>query len=298
MTDFKLNCNLHIHGPRRPEGGFTILELLVAMSLLAIILAIVYETFSTVIQSTEDTRLASFEIRTRQFLNQSFKNNLAQATEGWSPGAAYRLSTATEGDGSSAAIIEGGVMRYRFEGTGDSLSFVSSAPLAGNSGLPGMVKFVVYEVTAGSTDENLAVEFGVEPAMTLQVTESPLAVASTGFGGGLDFRDLTRDRITQATEASGMDSAGWDIPIDSISFQYFDGDIWQETWDSQNMGRLPWAVDVRINFPASPDAPADFDRDPFEAPDLRLVLIVPVGAGIRDEPPDYVRPEESNREQT
>ena len=293
-----MNSNLHIHGPRRSEGGFTVLELLVAMTMLAIILAIVYETFTIVIQSTEDARLASFEIRTRQFLSQSFKNNLAQATEGWSPGAAYRVSSMTEGEGSGQVVVERGVMRYLFEGTEDSLTFVSSAPLAGNSGLPGLVKLVVYEVTDAPTDEDLMVEFGVEPAMTLQVTESPLAVAITGFGGGLNFNALTRDRITQAAETSGMDSTGWDIPIDSISFQYFDGNDWQDTWDSQDMGRLPWAVDVRINFPASPDAPVDFDRDPLEAPDLRLVLIVPIGAGIRDEPPDYVRPEESNREQT
>ena len=71
-----------------------------------------------------------------------------------------------------------------------------------------------------------------------------------------------------------------------------------ESWDSLEYGRLPWAVDVRINFPGPPEE-GDFttELDPDEDPDFRLVFTVPAGAGIRDEPPDYVRSEDSRRDE-
>lgn len=293
-----MNSNAFIQNRRPRQGGFTVLELVVSIAILAIILLIVYQSFSAVVNSTEDTRLASFEIRTRQFLHESFETNLAQTTEGWSPGSAYRLSTMTEGQETDEIAVDGSVMRYRFSGEAESMSFVSSAPLAADSGLPGQMKLVIYEAVDGSTEENFAHDFGVEAAMTLQVTESPLGMTETGLGGGLDFGDLGRDSITQAAEESGMDSAGWDIPIESISFQYFDGDDWLERWDSTEVGRLPWAVDIRINFPTDDEAPEELDRDRDEEPDLRLVITVPIGAGIRDTAPEYVRPGESSRETT
>ncbi len=296
MTDFKLIWNKHIS--RR--AGFTILELLVAMALLAIVVSIVYMTFSTVIQSTEDARAASFEIRTRQFLARSFTANLTQATEGWLPGAAYRGAELAAPEGSEdVPAIGSGKTRYWLDGTSDSLTFVSTAPLAGATGLPGYTKLVTYEVIYEGTEEeghDLLTDFGLEPEASLEVRETPLALSGSGLGVNLGLGDFTREDVTESAEMIGMESVGWDIPIESLEFQYFDGENWLDSWDSSESGRLPWAVDIRINFPVSPEEEFATGFESEKEPDVHFVFTIPAGAGIRDEPPDYVRPTESRRD--
>lgn len=298
MTGCKLNCNKCIS----ERAGFTILELLVALTLLVVILSIIYVTFSTVIQSTEDTRAASFEMRTRQFLTRSFMSNLAQASEGWSPGAAFRAAgLSTEAGAEGDPVIGRGKMRYWLDGTSTSLTFVSTAPLAGSTGLPGFAKLVTYELGSEQSEgeaQDLLTDFGREPQATLEVTETPLALSGSAFGASLGAADFTREEVAETAESIGMKSSGWNIPVESILFQYFDGENWVDTWDSLEYGRLPWAVDVRINFP-DPLEEEGFatELDPDEEADFRLVFTVPVGVGVRDEPPDYIRPEHSRRDE-
>ena len=272
-----------------------------ATVLLAIVVSIVYATFATVIQSIEDTRAASFEMRTRQFLARSFGGNLTQATEGWLPGAAYRTGDVAVQEGSeNVPAIARGKMRYWLDGESDSLTFVSTAPLSGTTGLPGYVKLVTYEVVYGGTEEegqNLLTDFGQEPQAALEVSETPLALSGSGLRANFGFADFTREEVIQSAELLGMKSVGWDLPIESIAFQYFDGENWLDTWNSLDYGRLPWAVDIRINFPVSQEEEIADGFDPEREPDVHLVFVVPAGAGIRDEPPDYVRSANSRRDE-
>ena len=274
-----------------------------ATVLLAIVVSIVYATFATVIQSIEDTRAASFELRSRQFLARSFSGNLTQATEGWLTGAAYRGVDSAIQEGSDGDPAVGrGKMRYWLDGTTDSLTFVSTAPLAGTAGLPGYVKLVTYEVVHEETEEegqDLLTDFGLEPPATLKVSETPLALSGSFSGCDTNFgrADFTRAEVPQTAEFIGMKSAGWDIPVDSVAFQYFDGENWVDTWNSLDYGRLPWAVDIRINFPVSPEEESATESDLEEEPDVHFVFTIPAGAGIRDEPPDYVRPKNSRRDE-
>ena len=298
MTDYKLNWNKYISG----RAGFTILEILVAITLLAVIVSMVYVTFSTVIQSTEDTRAASFELRTRQYLTRSFMINLTQASEGWSPGAAFRAAgLSAEAGAEGEPGIGRGNMRYWMDGTSTSLTFVSKAPISGSTGLPGFAKLVTYELGSEQGEEeakDILTDFGEEPQATLEVTETPLALSGSTFGSPLGMLDFTREEVAETAELIGMKSSGWSIPVESILFQYFDGENWVDSWDSLAYGRLPWAVDVRINFPGPPEEGAfTTELDPDEDPDFRLVFTVPAGAGIRDEPPDYVRSEDSRRDE-
>ncbi len=298
MTGCKLSWNRHIS----ERAGFTILEILVAVTLLVIIMSIVYVTFSTVVQSTEDTRAASYEMRMRQFLTRSFMGNLAQASEGWSPGAAFRAAgVSPEAGGEGGPVVGRGKMRYWLDGTSTSLTFVSTAPISGSTGLPGSAKLVTYELGSEASEEeagDILTNFGEEPQATLEVTETPLALSGSAFGAPLGGADFTREEVAETAKQIGMKSSGWDIPVESILFQYFDGKEWVETWDSFEYGRLPWAVDVRINFPGPPEEESfGSELDPDEEPDFRFVFTVPVGAGVHDEPPDYVRPEDSRREE-
>jgi hypothetical protein len=78
---------------------------------------------------------------------------------------------------------------------------------------------------------------------------------------------------------------------------YYDGKEWRPTWDGQQVGRLPWAVRVRIKVRSAPGDPFanSLELDPENDPDVvELMFTVPVGTGVLDSPPDYARP--SDRE--
>ena len=80
-----------------------------------------------------------------------------------------------------------------------------------------------------------------------------------------------------------------------MNIQYFDGEEWVDDWDSITQGRLPWAVDIRINFARTAD---ELEAERIQHYDLekdaefQLVVPIPAGVGVTDMPPDYVRPSE------
>jgi prepilin-type N-terminal cleavage/methylation domain-containing protein len=56
--------------------GFTLLEVLVAMSILIIIVAVVYASFASVTDTISVARVRTEEMRLRQFLERSIRTNL------------------------------------------------------------------------------------------------------------------------------------------------------------------------------------------------------------------------------
>jgi type II secretion system protein J len=66
-------------------------------------------------------------------------------------------------------------------------------------------------------------------------------------------RDLVRAVSRNLKPASGTSSAGSDMDrqfmlegVENVFFQYYDGAVWQETWDSTTSSNLPFAVRVQI----------------------------------------------------
>lgn len=244
------------------------------------------------------------ELQLRQFLTRSLTTNLTQAYADWLPGAAYREAT-PDAPPDDLPPEERALIRYVFEGEdiagpngpSDSLSFTTVAPIVGNVGLPGMLKQVTYEILAGESDYDLASGEGTDgPATyTLEVTETPIM----GTGDGADSESIGGDEpptaqgLSENAEDAGRDSPGWSVPIRTMNIQYFDGEQWVDDWNSITKGRLPWAVDIRINFAR---AAAELEAERIEQYDLhkdadfRLVIPLPAGSGITDMPPDYVRP--------
>ncbi len=282
---------------RDRRGGFTLIELMVSLTILAIILGIVYGAYSSVVNSIETARLASERLVARQFIDRSLSQNLSQASEGWSPGAAYRTAGVVTGDAAGAGR---GVMRYPFlgsrettgNGPADQLSFVSSAPMIGGAALPGAVKLCTYEITEREDDDRGGT---LQRATQLTITESPWIEPGLGeeqtFTGAKQAADLVR----RAGEDLGVKPVSVSLPIYAWELAYFDGNEWLDQWDAQQLGRLPWSVRVRVKI-ASPEDDAfakSFKLDPESDPDVfELLFPVPAGMGVLDSPPDYVRPSE------
>lgn len=295
---------------RKVSGGFTLIEVMVAITILSIILAMIYASFSSVVLSVEDAREESEKLRTKQFLARSLTENLAQALEGWSPGAAYRTFDPNTAGGAQGGQIDRGVMRYQFIGSNesgpngpqDTMSFASSAPMAGAEALPGQIKLVSLQLQEDTEAEDARWEDRDAPqSMALTVSETPLVTTGTGLGQG--FTNASQQSQLMQDAAGDMEAASvsWSMPVYALDLAYYDGQQWRETWDSQQIGRLPWMVRARVKLtsPEDDEFASRMELDPEEDPNvIELLFTVPAGVGVYDEPPDYARPAQRGRERS
>ncbi len=247
--------------------GFTLLELLVSIVVLVVLTAIVYVSFRSVADTTAMAREGADELRFRQFLWRNIHTNL---------NSVYIDPACVSPEYHFLGTNEQGAF-----GPADTLRFCTALPMDGPDSLPGVMKVITYqvvdqyeategEVDVGSVDDGSAEGEGNE--MLLEVLEEPLVLETEDFASdsldGLDELQFKRH-----------------IPIATFDVQYYDGmtDEWLEEWDSALEQRLPWAVQVKINFARSEDEwSADMSAgiDPDETPDLDLTAALPVGAGV------------------
>ncbi len=282
---------LHIMAKRRSgsgAAGFTLLELLVAISILAVIAGIVYGSFAGVTDATAMARASAEKLRLHRFLRRTL-------TELFS--SVYTDVTCARED-------------YYFVGTNDTgpdgpmdlVELCSSAPMMGGMSLPGALKRVTIEVTdedlSDQTLDNLDIpiqgaDTSDQPWPVLRVTETPLVVTS-GLDLGADSVAAFAAAAAMVSEAvaaeagveTEFDTPSWTVPVRSMDITYFDGEEWMEEWDSLAIGRMPWCVRVRINFAPTPEEleeEEDEGLDVVENPDLDLLVPIPLGVGTLSE---------------
>ncbi len=248
--------------------GFTLLEVLVATSILAVIAAIVYATLSTVIGSIETTRVQSEELRLRQFLVRSMSANFAT------------IYIDADRQDETFALI--GTDENGSEGPADSIRFCSTAALQGGAAMPGDLKEVIYEVAESSKSDDV-IDTRMEeteerflderPSRMLRSIETPLL--------GANVQEIDSSKGTFVPD-SAYESPSWTVPIRSMNIRYFDGEEWVDDWDSVAIGRLPWCVEIRLNFARSKaqlELEAEEDFSLTEDPDMILVMPIPMGLG-------------------
>jgi len=293
------------HPPRRVSAGFTLLEVLVAISVLAVITAIVYASLSSVVTATEIARVSADEMRMRQFLTRSFQTNFPTAyTDALCEDERYVLIGISE-DGPRGAM--------------DTIEFASSAPVIGGSSPPGAVKRVFYGAVPNEPgadgnlfDEEEAPQIGsmrlessemamIEPAFAEEYGAdlfgdgggSQAGFGERSFSNGRGARDSGRfgrtgrtgesSRMPFFTNSDSETSPGWSVPVDYFDVSYFDGYEWVEDWDSIEYQGLPWAVRIRINY-ARTDEEHDADRRAGirddEDFDYENIITLPLGAGL------------------
>lgn len=253
----------------RRERGFTLLELMISLGILTAIMLIIYVSFSAVVNATEVTRGVAEDLRMKQFLSRQFRQLLPAVHADL---AVQIASYAFVGENGSGA-----------QGPADTLTFCAAVPLLGSNSLPGLYKIVTFEVvdaeapedgdalTGVTTNFELDGEDGTSGLM-LRYTEEPLTVDVLGEEGSL-FSDAGLD---------ADDYASWSVPVRSVDFAYFDGEEWIDDWNSIDLGLLPWAVRVRVNFQKTrADLAIDRERgiDPEDDPDFELMVMIPAGAG-------------------
>lgn len=249
--------------------GFTIIELLVAVTVLSVVVGIVYESFSSVLDSTEMAREESEKIRFKQVLWRHLTENLGSI---YSDAACISPEYELLGTDKEGAF-----------GPADTLRFCTSLLMPGSTALPGVLKVVTYDLTNEySTDEDGTlgqVAIDQKPGeenqeWMLVITEEPLVLESA-------------ESDTAVTDVEFPISER-KIPIASMDILYYDGDQdeWMKDWDSLAEGRMPWAIQVNINFMRTEEelmAETEAGINLEEEPDLNLTIGVPSGVGVLDQ---------------
>lgn len=259
---------------RQTSGGFTLIEVLFAMSLAAVVVAIIYESFAAVTDATSVARQSAEELRIRQFLTRSFESSFSTVyVDLGFYNDQFAFTTASETGG-------GGAM--------DSVEFCSSAPLMGGMAPPGFFKRVHYGAAPpGTSDMTLGRN---EPAdleglsrstVVFEATETLVAMTAPQP----DQSEFSKDTSKQETAAAfGLDEASpaWTAPIAALDFSFFDGEEWVEDWDSVEMGRLPWCVRIRLNFARTEEQAdaGDNGTNVTEDPDFEMYIPIPMGVGV------------------
>jgi prepilin-type N-terminal cleavage/methylation domain-containing protein len=273
--------------PSRGSRGFTLIELLIAITILAVITAVIYTCFQAVADSMLRARVSAEETRRSQFLARNLEENfstahldLALLVSQASPGG-----TTTVGEGADFF----GENDDTIDGAADSVTFISTAPLSNGMGIPGETKWVSYSVLSPDSDdmelsEEMAMEMedGEYRGAMLQASERPISpdesvdmdeddtLSDSDDPDGLFEEELARD-------------VGWSQPIKSMDLKYYDGQEWVDEWNSVDRGRLPWSVHVRINFAkteAQEEAERSHNYDEEDDPDFEMVIPVARGAGF------------------
>jgi len=188
----------------RTRAGFTLLEVLVAISILVIITSIVYASLSSVITATEIARVSADEMRMRQFLVRSFQTNFTTI-----------IADPVYEDERYVLI---GISEKGPRGAMDSIEFASSAPVIGGASPPGAIKRIYYGAVANAPgaggggffgDDEQSVPVG---AMKLESSEQMLLDPAVAEEYGTDlFEDGggRTDRLSGDSQFGGSSSRGF-----------------------------------------------------------------------------------------
>lgn len=248
------------------QRGFTLLEVLIAAAILAIVTSIVYASFANVTNSTDVVRTAMKELRARQFLTRVFLQNFTTiVTDPYLEDERFLFK---------AENSEGG------GGPADKVFFCSTAPLLFGASFPGDIKQVSLEVDDPESDMTL--ELGEDDdrrqrERRLVATEIPLLGARVEEADGL---------TGEVTADASFEPTPWDFPVRSMDLQYFDGKEWVDDWDSIEMKRLPWAVYIRLNYAKSEsqlEAESYESFDTKDDPDFEMVIPIPSGLSVTED---------------
>jgi general secretion pathway protein J len=176
-------------GPAPAAGGFTLLEVLAAVSLLALLLTLAYATLRTAVQAARSGEAVierSEELRTAQsFLRRQLSQSLPIPYE----------------------VDERSGMNYMFEGGADAIRFVAAMPGYLSRGGPHVQRLALVRNRGG-----LQLEFshsqlnGFDPTQAVGGDRDPVVLLAGIADGGFEFRQREPDGRL------GPWSSSWDEP--------------------------------------------------------------------------------------
>ncbi|MHB8898262.1 MAG: PulJ/GspJ family protein [Thermoguttaceae bacterium] len=262
---------------RLPRHGFTLLEVVIAAMLVAVLMAAVYQVFFIYRKMFERGETQTEELQLVRTLTQQLSDDLAGAIQdpvfidpkSRGPSGARRFGlygtstelridvlqipafqvarppAAEEPDdqaGPGPRRLQAPELRTVYYTFNDTASADSSLP-------DGRVGLIRRELDF-ETPEKLEPSAGTdEPALVEAVLEEPVlgqSAVDVQAPAGPTTAELSGSTFDQILEV-GMDhSVMWAPEVMSVRFRYFDGSRWRGSWDSLARKGLPVAVEMRL----------------------------------------------------
>jgi len=281
--------------PAKPRGGFTLLELLIAMALTLTLMTILYTAmdlhyrFSTIGQiEVERSQIArsllqqmaadisSVTYRPEEIPEEEEDEDTDEEEENTTTVEPEIVYTTTDlafvgaslglfGDGDSIVIHTRRPRRPSVSTDGEE----GISPASGSD-----LQTVSYFLVGGEGAMSLAYSDAIS-SDGQSVTGLPLTGVARMAGSPMDL-SLAEDPSDAPLMAS--ESRMLAEEIESLQFEYHDGYEWLPEWDSQAEGRLPNAVGIKIQFRDEEYDEQSITRQTASELTREFNIVVPIGA--------------------
>lgn len=268
------SCSRRTIGQRASRQGFNLLEVLLAAALTAVLVMIISQALNTYYRSTVTSRVELERSRLVRAIQRQIASDIrnvtfafqkeASASSTVSSSTAASTSTSTTTGSSSTSGTEtsgtGSTETTTDETTTISVVGADDQLAAGSAGVVGDIANLKLHVSLPRMETPVLNDVEYYTATTSsdlrQICYYWMAGGSldnqTGEASQSGLARYEADRL-EATfaETSGKALAVPQIlapEIASISFRYFDGLTWLESWDSPTMQALPRAIEVTLQF--------------------------------------------------
>ena len=154
---------------KHTRAGFTLMEILVAITLLAVILSIVTTSFVSVMNTTEMARTNARDLYAKQRLRDHFMKNL--------------VSVCAQADYAFTGTNEEGIY-----GPADTLEYCTVATAGGGLALPGTTRVISYAVVEAQDIEDYPLPDEDREEAVLEILQQPLIQTQSFFSNESDFQ--------------------------------------------------------------------------------------------------------------
>jgi len=211
--------------PTLRRDGFTLLEVVVAIALLAVVMTLIYGAFSRSVDVTQETADASERVRQVQFITERLMDELSSAY--WFPS-----STVSQGLVGQGLFVGSKGTASDSDTRLDTLTWTT---------------FAHRRYLAESAQSDIAqVEYRVD------------LDSESRTGPGRLVREERVNVLTDAPWAIETDEVAEGVT--EFRLRYLTGGEWVDTWDATQRRSLPQAVEVTVGLAGSGSAPANHIR--------------------------------------
>ncbi len=197
--------------------GFTLIEILVAITILAMIFSIIFGTFFYTVRNAEEQEERAAIYHRANFILSNISRNVSSAY------VPFAGSYSPEDDDQSVFL---GTDTLIENSDADSLSAFTTNPRFGTRAMPGETARVSYEVVRAQDLEDAELFGDENNPFVLKCTVEPL---------------LLKSEDEEATPQ-------WSLNIRSLNLEYSDGADWLQEWKYEDQGVLPDAVRVALEL--------------------------------------------------
>lgn len=222
------------------SNGFTLIEILVAVTILTMIFAIIFGTFFYMIQNTESQEERAQIYQRASFILNNISQNVACAYIPFLGKPVSEESNTSEitdtSEEDEQPVFLGASSEDETEAV-DSLTLFTTNPRFAAPTLAGETASVTYSIAEEDDDTNASA--------SVKDKNNPVILSCT-----------VTPVITGTAAEEG--SSQWNMNIKSLTLEYFDGSEWMSEWSYEEQNALPAAVKVALEIADSEGNPHTF----------------------------------------